>query len=48
MLREHQFQLAQAKEDVAKLTHELDRSVEIAYHKLERNQEMLKASEKVL
>jgi outer membrane protein TolC len=48
LLREHQAQLSQAKENLAKLTDAVELSVETAYNKLERTQEMLKVSEEVL
>jgi outer membrane protein TolC len=47
-LRERQAQLSQAKEMVAKLSDEVDLSIETAYNKLERTQQMLKVSEEVL
>jgi len=48
LLRESQAQLSQAKENLAKLTDEVELSVETAYNKLERAREMLKVSEEVL
>jgi outer membrane protein TolC len=48
LLREHRAQLSQAKEMLAKLSDEVDLSVETAYNKLERRQQMLKVSEEVL
>jgi outer membrane protein TolC len=48
LLREHQAQLSQAKETLAKLSDEVDLSVETAYNRLERTQQMLKVSEEVL
>src|SRR3984885_2777110 len=48
VLRERQAQLSQAKENLAKLTDAVELSVETAYNKLERTQEMLKVSEEVL
>ena len=48
LLRERQSQLSQAKEMLAKLSDEVDLSVETAYNKLERTQQMLKVSEEVL
>jgi len=48
VLREHQAQLSQAKENLAKLTDAVDLSVETAYNKLERTREMLKVWEEVL
>jgi outer membrane protein TolC len=46
--RERQAQLSQAKENLAKLTDAVELSVETAYNKLERTQQMLKVSEEVL
>ncbi len=48
LLREHQAQLSQANENLAKLTDAVELSVETAYNKLERTREMLKVSEEVL
>ena len=48
LVREHQAQLSQAKETLAKLTDAVQLSVETAYNKLERTQQMLKVSEEVL
>ena len=48
LLRERQAQLSQAKENQAKLTDAVELSVETAYNKLERTQQMLKVSEEVL
>jgi outer membrane protein TolC len=48
LLHEHQAQLSQAKETLAKLTDAVELSVEMAYNKLERTREMLKVSEEVL
>ena len=48
LLRERQAQLSQAKESLAKLTDAVELSVETAYNKLERTQQMLKVSEEVL
>jgi outer membrane protein TolC len=48
VLRERQAQLSQAKENLAKLTDEIQLSVETAYNKLERTRQMLKVSEEVL
>jgi outer membrane protein TolC len=47
-LREREAQLFQAKENLAKLTDEVEVSVQTAYNKLERTQQMLKVSEEVL
>jgi outer membrane protein TolC len=48
VLRERQAQLSEAKENLAKLTDEVELAVETAYNKLQRTQEMLKVSEEVL
>jgi hypothetical protein len=40
--------LARAKENLAKLTDEVELAVHTAYNKLERMQQMLKASEEVV
>src|SRR6201987_2110361 len=48
VLRERQAQLSQAKENLAKLTDEIELSVETAYNKLERTRQMLKVSAEVL
>ncbi|HXM10382.1 MAG TPA: TolC family protein [Terriglobales bacterium] len=48
ILRERQAQLSQAKESLAKLTDAVELSVDTAYNKLERTQQMLKVSEEVL
>jgi outer membrane protein TolC len=48
LLHERKAQLSQAKETLAKLTDEVQLSVETAYNKLERTREMLKVSEEVL
>ncbi len=48
VLHERQAELSQAKENLAKLTDEVELAVETAYNKLERTQEMLKVSEEVL
>src|ERR1700734_1034122 len=48
VVRERHAQLAQAKENLAKLTDAVDLSVETAYNKLERTRQMLKVSEEVL
>ena len=46
--REREAQLSQAKENLARLTDEVELAVETAYNKLERTREMLKVSEDVL
>ncbi len=48
ILREREAQLSQAKENLARVTDEVELAVEIAYNKLERTQQMLKVSEEVL
>jgi len=48
LVHEHQAQLSQAKENLAKLTDEVELAVETAYNKLDRTQQMLKVSEEVL
>jgi len=46
--RERQAQLSEAKENLAKLTDAVELSVETAYNKLQRTQQMLKVSDEVL
>ena len=46
--REREAQLAQAKENLAKLTDEVELAVHTAYNKLKRMQQMLKVSEEVV
>jgi outer membrane protein TolC len=48
LVHEHQAQLSEAKENLAKLTDAVEVSVQTAYNKLERTQQMLKVSEEVL
>src|ERR1700690_1939222 len=48
LLRERQAQLSQAKENLAKVSDAVELSVEKAYNKLERTQQMLKVSEEVV
>jgi outer membrane protein TolC len=48
LLHERQAQLSQAKENLTKLTEEVELSVETAYNKLERTQQMLTVSEEVV
>jgi outer membrane protein TolC len=48
LLHERQAQLSQAKENLAKLTDAVEVSVQTAYNKLQRTQQMLKVSEEVL
>jgi len=47
-LREREAQLSQAKENLARLTDEVELSVDTAYNKLDRTQQMLKVSEEVV
>src|SRR5882724_10002059 len=47
-LREREAQLAQAKENLAKLTDEVELAVDTAYNKLDRTQQMLKVSEEIV
>src|SRR6202030_4680937 len=47
-LREREAQLSQAKENLAKLTDEVELAVETAYNKLDRTHQMLKVSEEVV
>src|SRR5712671_2237608 len=46
--REREAQLAQAKENLAKLTDEVELAIHTAYNKLERTEQMLKVSEEVV
>ena len=48
LVHERQAQLSQAKENLAKLTDAVEVSVQTAYNRLERTQQMLKVSEEVL
>ena len=48
LLRERQSQLAQAKENLAWVTDEVELAVQTAYNKLERTQQMRKVSEELL
>jgi outer membrane protein TolC len=48
IVHERQAQLSQAKENLAKLTDEVELTVETAYNKLDRTQQMLKVSEEVV
>ena len=47
-LRERETQLAQAKENVARITEEVELKVQTAYNKLTRTQQMVKVSEELL
>jgi len=46
--REREAQLAQARENLAKLTDEVELAIHTAYNKLERTEQMLKVSEEVV
>jgi outer membrane protein TolC len=46
--REREAQLAQAKENLARLTDEVELAVHTAYNKLERTQQMLEVSEEIV
>jgi outer membrane protein TolC len=46
--QEREAQLAQAKENLARLTDEVELAVHTAYNKLERTQQMLKVSEEIV
>ncbi len=46
--RERKSQLAQAKENLARLTDEVELAIHTAYNKLERTEQMLKVSEEVV
>jgi outer membrane protein TolC len=48
VLGDHEAQLSQAKENLAKLTDQVELEVETSYNKLERTQQMLKVSEDVV
>ncbi|HVN18764.1 MAG TPA: TolC family protein [Dongiaceae bacterium] len=48
LVHERDAQLSQAKENLARLTDEVELSVQTAYNKLERTQEMRKVSEELL
>ena len=48
LVRERDAQLSQAKENLARLTDEVELTVQTAYNKLERTQEMRKVSEELL
>src|ERR1700757_747834 len=48
LVKERQAQLSQAKENLAKLTDGVEVSVQTAYNKLERTQQMMKVSEEIL
>ena len=45
---EHESQLAEAKENLARLTDEVDLAIHTAYNKLERTQQLVKVSEEVV
>ncbi|MBV8671918.1 MAG: TolC family protein [Acidobacteriaceae bacterium] len=48
IVREREAQLSQAKENLARITDEVELAVETAYNKLERTQQMRKVSEELL
>jgi len=48
VLREREAQLKQAKENLARMTDEVELAVQTAYNKLERTQQMLKVSQELL
>jgi outer membrane protein TolC len=48
MLRERDSQLAQSKEDLARITDEIEVKVQTAYNKLERTEQMLAVSQELL
>jgi outer membrane protein TolC len=48
VIRERESQLAQAQENLARVTDEVELSVQTAYNKLEKTQQMRKVSEEVL
>ena len=48
MLREREAQLSQAKENLARVTEEVELAVQTAYNKLERTQQMLNVSQELL
>lgn len=48
LVRERQAQLSQAKENLARLTDEVELTVQTAYNKLERTQQMREVSEELL
>jgi len=48
ILREREAQLSQAQENLARVTDEVELTVETAYNKVERTQQMLKVSEELL
>ncbi len=48
VLHERESQLSEAKENLAKITDEVELQVQTAYNRLERTQQMLKVSEEIL
>ena len=48
LLREREAQLEQAKENLARVTEEIELGVQTAYNKLDRTQQMVKVSEELL
>jgi len=47
-LREHEAQLSQARENLARVTEEVELGIQTAYNKLERTREMVKVSQELL
>jgi len=47
-VREHESQLAQARENLARVTEEVELGIETAYNKLERTREMVNVSQELL
>ena len=47
-VREHSSQLAQARENLARITEEVELRVQTAYNKLERSRQMVRVSEELL
>jgi len=47
-LREHEVQLAQANENLARVTEEVELGIQTSYNKLERTREMVKVSQELL
>jgi outer membrane protein TolC len=47
-LREHEAQLAQANENLARVTEEVELGIQTSYNKLERTREMVKVSQELL
>ena len=47
-MKERNAQLAQAKENLARVTEEVELAVQVAYNKLQRTREMVNVSQKLL